>query len=239
MVRKQRMKLVVFGANGPTGRLVTRQALTEGHTVTAVTRRPDTFPIEDLRLRVAGADALDPEAVDEVVAGHDRVISTLGVPYTREPVTVFSQSARNIVAAMSGHGLRRLVCVTSIGVHPELAPEEKFFFRKVVGPILLSMGRPLYEDARRMEEIVRATDLDWTIVRPSGLFDATTVTDYRIAVAPQRLAGMFTSRTDLADVLLREATEDRHAGACIEVITTQGTPNYAKVFLKEALRIGK
>lgn len=233
------MKLVVFGANGPTGRLVTRQALAEGHTVTAVTRRPDAFPIEDPHLRVAGADALDAASVEGVVAGHDRVISTLGVPYTREPVTVFSQSARNIVAAMSRHGLRRLVCVTSIGVHTELPRAEKFFFRKVVGPILPAMGRPLYEDARRMEEIVRAGDLDWTIVRPSGLFDTTTVSDYRIAVAPQRLPGMFTSRTDLADVLLHEAVDDRHVRACIEVITTRGTPNYAGVFLKEALHIGK
>jgi putative NADH-flavin reductase len=233
------VKLVVFGANGPTGRLVTQRALAEGHTVTAVTRRPGAFPIEDPRLRVAGADALDAAAVDEVVAGHDRVISTLGVPYTREPVTIFSQSARNIMAAMSRHGLRRLVCVTSIGVHPELPAEEKFFFRKVVGPILLAMGRPLYEDARRMEEIVQATDLDWTIVRPSGLFDAATVTGYRIAVAPQRLPGMFTSRADLADVLLRAAADDEHVRACIEVITTQGTPTYASVFLREALHIGK
>ncbi|MER6145695.1 NAD(P)H-binding protein [Streptomyces sparsogenes] len=233
------MKLVVFGANGPTGRLVTHRALAEGHTVTAVTRRPDAFPIEDSRLRVAGADALDAAAVEEVVAGHDRVVSTLGVPYTREPVTIFSQGARNIVAAMRRHGLRRLVCVTSIGVHPQLAPGERFFFRKVVGPILLAMGRPLYEDARRMEEFVRGTDLDWTIVRPSGLFDATTVTDYRVAVAPERLPGMFTSRADLADVLLREVADDRHIRACIEVITTQGTPSYTRVFLKEALHLGK
>ncbi|GAA4069495.1 NAD(P)-dependent oxidoreductase [Actinomadura miaoliensis] len=233
------MKLVVFGANGPTGRLVTRQALDEGHAVTAVTRNPDAFPIRDPRLRVAAADALEAAQVDEVVAGHDRVISTLGVPYTREPVTIFSQGARNIAAAMDRHGLRRLVCVTSIGVHPELAPEEKLIFRKVVGPLLLSMGRPLYEDARRMEDIVRATDLDWTIVRPSGLFDTDTVSDYRIAVEPQRLPGMFTSRTDLADVLVREAVDDLHVRTCIEVITTQGTPSYARVFLKEALRLGK
>jgi putative NADH-flavin reductase len=197
------VKLVLFGANGPTGRLVTRRALAEGHAVTAVTRRPDAFPIEDPRLRVAGADALDAAAVDGVVAGHDRVISTLGVPYSREPVTDFSRSAGNIVAAMGRHGLRRLVCVTSIGVHTELPREEKFLFRKVVGPILAAMGRTLYEDLRRMEEIVRATDLDWTIVRPSGLFDATTVSGYRVAVAPQRSPGMFTSRIDLADVLLR------------------------------------
>lgn len=71
------------------------------------------------------------------------------------------------------------------------------------------------------------------------MFDATTVSGYRVAVAPQRSPGMFTSRIDLADVLLREAVDDRHARACIEVITTQGAPNYLGVFLKEALRIGR
>jgi uncharacterized protein YbjT (DUF2867 family) len=233
------MKLVVFGANGPTGRLVVRRALDDGHAVTAVTRRPDTFPIEDPGLVVAGADALDAAAVAEVVGGHDRVISTLGVPYTREPVTIFSAGARNIVDAMRRHGLRRLVCVTSIGVHAEPPPDEKFFFRKVVGPILLSMGRPLYEDARRMEDVVRACDLDWTIVRPSGLFDAAAVSDYRVVVAPERVPGMFTSRADLADVLLRETVEDRHVRACVEVFTTQGTPRYLRVFLREALHLGR
>ncbi len=232
------MKLVVFGASGPTGRLVTERALAEGHTVTAVTRRPATFPVDDPRLQVARADALDAVQVADVVAGHDRVISTLGVPYTKEPVTIFSQGARSIIEAMRRHGLRRLVCVTSIGVHPELPRDEKLVFRKVVGPILLAMGRPLYEDARRMEEIVRASGLDWTIVRPSGLFDTTTVSDYRIVVAPDRLPGMFTSRADLADVLLREVVDDRCVRRCIEVITTEGTPNYLRVFLKEALRIG-
>ncbi|TDC22800.1 SDR family oxidoreductase [Streptomyces sp. 8K308] len=233
------MKLVIFGANGPTGRLVTQRALDEGHTVTAVTRRPDAFPLEAPNLRVTGADALDAASVDQAVAGHDRVISTLGVPYTREPVTIFSEGARNIAAAMERHGLRRLVCVTSIGVHPQLPPDEKFVFRKVVGPILTAMGRPLYEDARRLEEIVRATDLDWTIVRPSGLFDTTAVSDYRVAVEPQRLPGMFTARADLADLLLREVVDDTHVRAAIEVITTQGTPNYLTVFLKEALHLGK
>lgn len=233
------MKLVVFGANGPTGRLVTQRALGKGHAVTAVTRHPGAFPIGDPGLRVAGADALDAAAVEEVVAGHDRVISTLGVPYTRQPVSVFSESARNIVAAMQRHGLRRLVCVTSIGVHGTAAPGENFFFRTVIAPVLLWLGRPLYEDARRMEDIVRATDLDWTIIRPSGLFDGAAVTGYRVAVAPQRLPGMFTSRADLADALLREVVDGRHVRACIEVITTQGTPNYLSVFPKEALRIGK
>ncbi|MFI7634992.1 NAD(P)-dependent oxidoreductase [Nonomuraea sp. NPDC049400] len=230
------MKLVIFGANGPTGRLATVQALAEGHTVTAVTRHPQAFPISDPALHVAKADALDPEAVDRAVAGHDAVISTLGVPYGDEAITTFSESAKNITAAMTAHGIRRLVCVTSTGVPMKPPPGETLIYRKVVVPALLRMGRPLYEDAGRMEQVVARTDLDWTIIRPSGLFEGPAVTDY--TVGPPQMIGRFTSRRDLADALIREAVEDRNVRSIVEVITTEGTPSVYRVFLKEALRIG-
>ena len=57
------MKLVVFGANGSTGRLLTKQALAEGHAVTAVTRHPEAFPLRDARLRVLGGDVFDLSSV--------------------------------------------------------------------------------------------------------------------------------------------------------------------------------
>jgi putative NADH-flavin reductase len=113
------MKLVIVGANGPTGRLVTNMAIAEGHAVTAVTRRPDSFPLHSSRLQVARADVLNATAVDGVVAGQEAVISALGVPYTTHPVAVYSQGTHNIVHAMKNHGLRRLVCVSSLGVSPK------------------------------------------------------------------------------------------------------------------------
>ncbi|XVQ06333.1 NAD(P)-dependent oxidoreductase [Spirillospora sp. CA-255316] len=230
------MKLVIFGANGPTGRLATAQALAEDHTVTAVTRNPEAFPLSDPALDVAKADALDADAVDRVVAGHDAVISTLGVPYGSEATSTFSESAENISEAMAAHGIRRLVCVTSTGVPMKAPPGETLLYRKVIVPLLLRMGRPLYEDAGRMEEIVAATDLDWTILRPSGLFDGTAVTGY--TVGPPQMVGRFTARRDLADALVREAVDDRNVRSIVEVITTEGTPSVYRVFLKEALRIG-
>ncbi|MEU0564641.1 SDR family oxidoreductase [Nonomuraea sp. NPDC005983] len=230
------MKLVIFGANGPTGRLATGQALAKGHTVTAVTRHPEAFPLSDPALDVVKADALDPEAVNRAVAGHDAVISTLGVPYGSEAPTTCSQSATHIVAAMIAHGVRRLVCVTSTGVPMTPPPGETLVYRKVIVPLLLRMGRPLYEDCGRMEEIVAGSGLDWTVIRPSGLFDGGRVTDY--TVGPPQMVGRFTSRRDLADALIREAVEDRHVCAIVEVLTTEGTPSVYRVFLKEALRVG-
>ncbi len=105
------MNIVVFGANGPTGRLLTKQALAEGHTVTAVTRHPDIFPLQDGRLKVMRGDVFDLPSVEQAVAGQDAVLSTLGVPFSRKPITVYSQGMAHIVQAMNRHGVRRLVCV--------------------------------------------------------------------------------------------------------------------------------
>ncbi|MFD8810928.1 NAD(P)-dependent oxidoreductase [Streptomyces sp. NPDC059627] len=227
------MKLVIFGANGPTGRETTAQAIAEGHTVTAVTRRPEAFPLTDSRLRVAGADVLDPAAVARVVAGQDAVISTLGVPYSRNPVTVYSEGITHITRAMSEHGVRRLVCVSSTVLFGVPAPGETFFFRKVLEPVIArTMGRTVYEDMRRMEEIVRGGDHQWTVVRPAGLFDTAAVSDYQVATA--RLPGRFTSRADLGNVLLREAVGDRHVRAFVDVRTTEGVPSLLDVIRKEA-----
>ncbi|MFI6699983.1 NAD(P)-dependent oxidoreductase [Streptomyces sp. NPDC050509] len=231
------MKLVIFGANGPTGRLTTEQALAEGHQVTAVTRRPDAFPLSGAGLSVVRADILNPDETHSAVAGHEAVISTVGVPYTREPVTVYSEGTANVITSMKAHGIRRLVCVSSIGANYEDAPGEAFVFRKVIVPILLKMGRPLYEDTSRMEAIVSASGLDWTVVRPAGLFDATTTTDY--IISRTRHPGWFTSRKDLADSLVREVVDNLNVDSRVEVITTKGVPGYFQVFAKEALHIGK
>ncbi|GAA1579587.1 SDR family oxidoreductase [Kribbella hippodromi] len=230
------MKLVIFGANGPTGRLTTAQALAEGHTVTAITRHPETFPLRDDALTVMKADALDPDAVHQAVAGHDAVISTLGVPYGSEAPTTLSEAGANIAKSMTAHDIQRLVCVTSTGVPMTAPPGETLIYSKVVIPMLLKMGRPLYEDAARLEQLVAATDLNWTVLRPSGLFDGDRITSY--TVTPPQTIGRFTSRRDLADALLKEATTPRHPRAVVEVITTQNTPSVYRVFLKEALRLG-
>ena len=231
------MDLTVFGANGPTGRLVVRQALTAGHHVTAVTRKPDEYPLRSPHLAVVAADVTDPDGVERVLSGSQAVISTFGVPYSKNEITLYSQGIANITRAMTIHSVKRLVCVSSTTVATEEAPGESLFWRKVVHPFLRNnLGRTLYDDMQRMEEIVQSSCLDWTVVRAGGLFDAAEPTD-DYEVAPRRLPGRVTSRADLADTLIREATEPQHARSIIEVITRSATPS-PLTFLKEAFGIG-
>jgi putative NADH-flavin reductase len=229
------MNIVVFGANGPTGRLTVEQAAAAGHTVTAVTRHPDTFPLTGPRLRIITADVHDPAAVAHAVAGQDAVISALGVPYSRTPVTVYSAGATHITRAMTEHGVRRFVGVTSTVLFGTAAPGETFLFRKVLEPAIARfMGRTVYDDMRRMEETVRVSGLDWTVVRPGGLFDAASVSEYQVGTA--RLPGRYTARADLAHELLQQVTGgNQHVRTFVDVRTTQDTPTFLDLVRKEAI----
>ena len=83
--------------------------------------------------------------------------------------------------------------------HPE--PLGGVLFEKVLQPYVVNkLGRTVYDDMRRMESIVTASDLVWTIARPSGLCTATDVSDY--LVAADHVGHRFTTRIDLADCLL-------------------------------------
>ncbi|MFF0270459.1 NAD(P)-dependent oxidoreductase [Kribbella sp. NPDC004536] len=142
------MKLAISEANGPTGRLATAQALTERHTITAITRHPETFPLADPALQVVAADSREVAAVTQAIGGHDAVRSTIGVPYGSDAPTTLSESATCIVAATTTHGIRRLVCVTSTGVPMKPAPGETFFYRKTVVPLLLKTRPPTVRGRR-------------------------------------------------------------------------------------------
>lgn len=172
---------------------------------------------------MVSADVTDPEGVERVITGADAVISTYGVPYSRHEITVYSQGIANITQKMTIRGIKRLVCVTSTTVGMEVAPGEPLFGRWGVSFLRNVVGRTLYNDLQRMEAIIHSSNLDWTIVRPGGLFDTADPTD-DYEVGPRRLPGRVTSRADLAQTLLREATEPQHTHSINEVITRTGTP---------------
>ena len=229
------MKLAVFGANGSTGRLLTRLALDEGHDVVAFTRHPDTFPIEHRRLQVAAGDVHDAAAVASAIDGTDAVASTLGVPFAKTPITVFSDGVANIITGMHAAGIKRFACVSSsaIGPHPE--PLGGFIFEKILQPYVVNrLGKTLYDDLRRMEAIVSGSDLAWTIVRPSGLFDAPAVSAYGVAI--DFIAHRFTARIDLADCLLRQALGDTYVRSTIAVATPSAHPSILKLIWREGIR---
>jgi uncharacterized protein YbjT (DUF2867 family) len=229
------MDIVVFGANGQTGRLLTRRALDQGRSVVAVTRHPDDFPLSDPLLTVARADVREPSSLVEVVRGADAVVSTLGVPFSTHPIDTYSVGVRNIVDAMQTTDGRRLVVVSSTGAYHYPNRKEAPFALRIFEPVVTrTIGKTTYDDQRRMEDIVRASGLDWTVVRPSGLFDLPEPTNY-VAGEVDPIGG-FTARIDLADYLIALAGDPSAAGKTVVVSTTENTPTMWQMIRREAFK---
>jgi putative NADH-flavin reductase len=231
------MRLVVFGANGATGRLLVSAALTAGHEVVAVTRHPAAFPLAGDRLVVEGADVLAGDAVDRVVRGADAVLSSLGVPFSRKPITLYSGGMANIAGAMSRHGVKRVVAVSSSATEPSRHADAGFLLNRVIQPLVTAtIGKTTYVDMRRMEQFLRTSDLDWTVMRPSGLFDAAEVSSYELH--EDRADGIFTSRADLAASMLAQVTSTGWVRKYVAVNTSDGAPTLFQMLRREAFGRG-
>jgi uncharacterized protein YbjT (DUF2867 family) len=84
-----------------------------------------------------------------------------------------------------------------------------------------------------MESVVRDSDLDWTIVRPSGLFDLPDITEYVAGEVDP--VGAFTSRNDLADYLVALAAQ-HGSNDTVTISTTADNPTMWQMIRREAFK---
>ncbi|MBX3054745.1 MAG: SDR family oxidoreductase [Caldilineaceae bacterium] len=199
------MKIVVFGASRGVGYQVVQQALAAGHTVTAFVRSPETFSLQHPNLSIFQGDATDAAAVEKAIDGHDAVISALGP--TRPPVPqMMERAAKNIVAGMKKHGVRRLVSTTGAGVRqPEDQPK---LIDHLIGFLLKLVAKDVVLDSAANVRVLQASGLDWTIVRYPRLLDGEKKGSYRVGYLGKD-SGTQISRADGADFVLKELTEQQ------------------------------
>lgn len=143
--------LAITGATGFVGSALLDAALAEGHQVRALARREQAprAGVEWVR-----GDLGDTGALAALVAGADAVVHVAGLTNTPDPAqfeVANVTGTAHVIAAMAEAGLRRLVLVSS------LAARE---------PKLSAYGA----SKARAETLVEASGLDWTIVRPPGVY---------------------------------------------------------------------
>jgi len=192
-------RILVLGATGPSGRQVIAQALDRGHEVTAFVRHPEKLAtaIADRICVLRGSVTNDAKALSEAVRGAEAVISTLGVGQSFKPMGLIARSMPNIVQAMRSQAVRRLVFTSAYGVG-ETIRDVPLLPRMLIRLFL----KEVYADKAAGEEVLRRSDLDWTLVYPVTLTNGPRKGGYRIG---ERLAlkGLpRLSRADLADCLL-------------------------------------
>ena len=191
------MKILVFGASGPTGRRLVEQALERRHEVTVLVRKPGRFPAG---VRMVQGDMMrEPLAIEEALRGNEAAISALGTGKVMFPNRLQERSLGHIVPAMERMGVRRLVVMSAFGVG-DTARDAPVVPRLLYATVLSAV----FADKARGEAIVRASSLDWTIVYPVVLTEGPRTGTYR-AGERLELHGMPTvSRADVAHFMLEE-----------------------------------
>jgi uncharacterized protein YbjT (DUF2867 family) len=198
------MKILVLGATGATGRLIVSKAIAEGHNVVALVR--SKAKAGDLAgAELVEGDARDAAALARAIAGCDAVVSSLGTAMSpfRE-VTLLSTATRALIGVMERQNIRRLVCITGLGAGDSRG-HGGFFFDRLFLPLLL---RKVYEDKDRQEDAIRASTLDWTIVRPMVLNDKPARGDIKALTDLSGVHGGTIARADVADFVVKQLTED-------------------------------
>jgi putative NADH-flavin reductase len=225
------MRLTIFAATGGIGRNLLDQAGAAGHDVTAVVRNPDRLPAGARdRSRVVAADlaSSDPATLRAAVAGADAVLSGLG-PRSRADAGITSGGTAAIIAAMTTAGVRRLVVVSAAPVGtvaspgrphpPRHDPGDGFFMRHLFSHVAKAAFRAHYADLARMEDLLRGSDLDWTISRPPRLTDQPLTGTYRTAFGRNLRGGWSVSRADVAHQMLRCLAQPESIGQVVGVAT--------------------
>jgi len=189
------MKIVVFGATGGIGAKVVEQALAAGHEVTAVARHPSVITLRHEHLEVVAGDVLDAASIRASIVGKDVVVSALGARDLK-PTTIYSEGVANIMQAMQAAQVRRILCISASGLEPGI------WWQRLASIVLWVVLKNMYTDLVRMEGEVKASGLDWTILRPPQFTNGPRTGLYQSVVNKQLTHGSKISRADIADYIV-------------------------------------
>jgi putative NADH-flavin reductase len=178
--------------------------LAAGHHVAALVRDPGKLGRQDAHLSLVVGDVLDAQQVEQTIAGADAVVVSLGNT-PNNPDFIVSQGTQVIVDAMRKLGQPgRIVVVSSLGVG-ESKDQVPFAFKMLMNTVI----RKPMQDKEKQEALIKASGLDWTIVRPGGLTDGPATGQFRSGLDPKIVAGQV-SRADVAAFTLQQLADNTY-----------------------------
>jgi putative NADH-flavin reductase len=200
-------RILVIGASKGIGREVASQALSAGYSVRAMARNANALQLTSDRLDRFCGDARNPGDIDAALADVDVVVQALGIPLNLDmfakPVTLFSEATRVLVPAMEKAGVERLICVTGYGAGD--SRQSINCLQRLPFKLLLANA---YDDKSIQEDLITASSLNWTIVRPGVLTSHGKSGSYKVLEEPSKWRNGIISRADVADFIVSQISNN-------------------------------
>lgn len=198
--------ILLLGATGRTGQEVLGMALARGIKVHALVRNPERLNSGGENLRIFQGDTRDPADLSAAMNGVSAILSCLNIsrksdfPWSalRTPPDFLSKTMKNVVAVAKAKGVSRLVFTSAWGV-AESRTSIPGWFAWLIDNSNISAA---YLEHERQEAFVKASDMDWTIVRPVGLTNSRCLKPIRVFLENEGKPSLIVSRMGTAGFLL-------------------------------------
>lgn len=188
------MNITVIGASGKTGQELVKQALAAGHFVTALVRNPDKLK-DQANLTVIIGDVTISQDIVRASKDAHVIVSALGAMGG----TLMTDSVNAVVAASKVTGVTRFILMSSFAVRKDQLSGGT----KLMTSLIMSKA---VKDKGASEDILRSSDLDWTIVYATGLTNDKRRQDVRVVAANEKISmNNKISRADVAAWIINEA----------------------------------
>ena len=201
------MRILIIGASRGIGLEAARQALEAGYGVRAFARSTAANLNSNPSLENIRGDALKVQDVKTALVGVDVVIQTLGVRIGElfRPVHLFSEATEILIGAMKTQKVRRLICLTGFGAGDSRASIS--CLQRL--PFQVVFGRA-YDDKSLQEQLIKDSELDWTIARPGVLTSGRRTNNYKILSEASQFRNGIISRANVADFLVRQIVDQTY-----------------------------
>ncbi len=206
------MKIVIFGANGKTGLILTEQALADGHSVIAYIRRAGSINLEHPKLKIVVGNLNETLKMKDAMEGADACFSTLGGGSLRHHAPEVVAGIENILSIMQELKIHRFIYLSSIG-----AGESRFMMPQPIRFFIVNiLLRVLLADHNANEQHITNSNLQWTIVRPGSLTDGPITAEIKHGIEKTKLKGNADiSRANVAAFMLKQLTDDSYLQKCV------------------------
>jgi putative NADH-flavin reductase len=193
------MRIVVLGAAGRTGARVVELAAQRGHEVVAVARSRPRVPAG---VEARAADAADPAALREAVAGAEAVISCLGVT-KRSTGRPSAAAARTLVQVLPPG--TRVVSVAGAGI--DAPGDAKGRGARAISALTRLLAKEVVADKQEEHDLLAASGLRWTVVRPPRLVEGDATGEQRLTDEAPGLTAKPLPRADVAAAMVGLAVD--------------------------------
>lgn len=203
------MKLLVLGASGRTGQHIVEQGLAKGHQITALVRDPNKITPRDGLTLIKGTPTSAAD-VANAADGTDAILVALNNPRASDapwakPLSsekILTKVAENIAALDK----KRVVFLSAIGVGDSLN-DTAWFMRVMIKHTNMKYA---YGDHNSAEQVFRASDATWTLVRAMGLSNSDTEKSLIVGTATTPKPGMMVRRSAVARFMIDAVENDSH-----------------------------